>query len=144
VRRSAARRDAGSISIFVALCAVGLLVVIGIVIDCGGRLRAVERADALAQEAARAAGQQLDPAAALSGGPLVVDPDAARAAAQKYLADNGVRGEAVVAADGRSIHVTVDGEYDTALLGVIGIGSMTVHGEGSATLVHGVGEAENG
>ncbi|WP_377272318.1 pilus assembly protein TadG-related protein [Peterkaempfera sp. SMS 1(5)a] len=144
MRRSAARRDAGSISIFVALCAVGLLVVIGIVIDCGGRLRAVERADALAQEAARAAGQQLDPAAALSGGPLVVDPDAARAAAQKYLADNGVQGEAVVAPDGRSIHVTVDGEYDTALLGVISIGSMTVHGEGSAALVHGVGEAENG
>ncbi|WP_055589917.1 pilus assembly protein TadG-related protein [Streptacidiphilus griseoplanus] len=144
MHRSAARPDGGSISIFVALCAVGLLVVIGIVIDCGGRLRAVERADALAQEAARAAGQQLDPAAALAGGPLVVDPDAARAAAQRYLADNGARGEAVVAADGRTIHVTVDGEYDTALLGVIGIGSMTVHGEGSAALVHGVGEAENG
>ncbi|MCD0481377.1 hypothetical protein LO771_02875 [Streptacidiphilus sp. ASG 303] len=131
-------------SVFVAICAVGLLAVIGVVIDCGGRLRAVERADALAQEAARAAGQQIDPAAALSGGPVVVDPAAARAAAARYLAGSGVRGEAVVSADGRTVRVTVDGEYDTALLGVIGIGSMTVHGEGSASLVRGVGEAENG
>lgn len=144
MRRSRARSDEGSVSVFVALCAVGLLVVIGIVIDCGGRLRAVERADALAQEAARAAGQQIDQGAALSGGRLVVDPAAATAAARQYLADNGAHGEAVVAADGRTIHVTVDGTYDTALLGVIGIGSMPVHGEGSAALVHGIGEAENG
>ncbi|MFJ6214199.1 hypothetical protein ACIQGZ_12820 [Streptomyces sp. NPDC092296] len=131
-------------SIFVALCAVGLLAVLGIVIDCGGRLRAIERADALAQEAARAGGQQIDPASTMSGGPLTVDPEAARRAAKAYLTANGVRGSASVDAAGRTIHVTVDGTYDTALLGVIGIGSMTVHGEGSASLVHGVGEAENG
>ncbi|AXI81167.1 hypothetical protein C7M71_004645 [Peterkaempfera bronchialis] len=142
--RSAARSDRGSVSVFVAICAVGLLAVVGIVIDCGGRLRAIENADALAQEAARAAGQQLDTGAALSGGPPVVDPAAARSAAQQYLAANGVHGNAVVAADGRTIHVTVDGTYDTALLGVIGIGSMTVHGEGRASLVRGVRKAEQG
>ena len=136
--------DGGSVSIFVALCAVGLLIVIGIVIDCGGRLRAVERADALAQEAARAAGQRIDPAAVLTGGPVIVSPAAARAAAKDYLAVNGVRGEAVVDTGGRTIHVTVDGTYETALLGVIGIGSMTVHGVGSAGLVYGVQGAENG
>jgi hypothetical protein len=137
-------REGGSLSVFVAICAVGLLIVLGIVIDCGGRLRALERADALAQEAARAGGQQIDPGAVLSGRAVVVDPAAAQAAALRYLDDNGVPGQVTVDPDGRTLHVTVDDQYDTALLGVIGIGSMTVHGEGKASLVHGVEEAENG
>jgi hypothetical protein len=136
--------DGGVVSIFVALCAVGMLVVIGIVVDCGGRLRAIERADAVAQEAARAGGQQIDIASALAGKPISVDPAAAQAAAHAYLAANGSRGSVSVDPDGRTIRVTVDGQYGTAVLGVVGIGSMTVHGKGEASLVHGVEEAENG
>lgn len=49
------RGDRGGIAVFVAICTVVLLAIAGLVLDGGGKLRATERADALALEAARAA-----------------------------------------------------------------------------------------
>ncbi|MFJ4846582.1 MULTISPECIES: hypothetical protein [unclassified Streptomyces] len=56
----------------------------GLVLGGGGKLSATERADALALEAARAGGQALDPAAAITGMAIRVDPVAARAAAAAW------------------------------------------------------------
>lgn len=135
-------RDRGALSVFVAICAAGFLIVIGIVLDAGGRLRAVERADALAQEAARAAGQQVDERRALAGEGFFIDKAAAEQAGYAYLAANDVGGTTAVNVDAQTgtVTVTVDSTYDTALLGV----GLHVHGVGKAKLVHGVKEAENG
>ncbi|WP_346342020.1 pilus assembly protein TadG-related protein, partial [Streptomyces sp. SID2563] len=52
--------DRGGIAVYSAIITVALLAVIGITVDGGGKLRATERADAIAMEAARAGGQAID------------------------------------------------------------------------------------
>lgn len=47
--------DRGGVSVFVAVCVVALIGIIGVAVDGGSKMRATERADYLAGEAARAA-----------------------------------------------------------------------------------------
>ncbi|MCZ7458213.1 TadE/TadG family type IV pilus assembly protein [Streptomyces sp. WMMC940] len=135
--------DRGSVSIYVAIVLVGLLVMIGIAVDGGGKMRATERADALAQEAARAGGQQLDAGDAITADRIAVDPAAASAAALDYLRQAGANGTVAVSDGGKTLSVTVTGEYRTRFLPVIGVSGMPVTGHGSATLLHGVDAPEN-
>ncbi|MFD4588274.1 pilus assembly protein TadG-related protein [Streptomyces sp. NPDC058434] len=130
--------DQGGVTVFVAVCVVALIGIIGLAVDGGGKLRAVERADFIATEAARAGGQAIDPAQAISGEAITSDPQAAQAAAQAYLRAAGVAGTVVVSGDGKTLTVTTNGSYATKFLSVVGIGSLSVSGHGKATLLHGV------
>ncbi|MGW7362927.1 pilus assembly protein TadG-related protein [Streptomyces sp. NPDC054841] len=130
--------DRGGVTVFVAVCVVALIGIIGLAVDGGGKLRATERADYIATEAARAGGQAIDPAQAISGQAITVDPQAAQAAAQAYLGSAGVAGTVAVSADGKTLTVTTTDSYATKFLPVVGIGSLSVSGQGTATLLHGV------
>ena len=130
--------EAGSVTLFVAITMVGLLVLCGLVADGGVKLRATQRVDSVAAEAARAGGQALDLPSAIEGTPLRVDRQAAVNAATAYLAAAGQTGTVTVAADGTTIDVTVTSTSPTAFLSLIGITTMTVTGHGQARLVHGV------
>ncbi|MFF0706342.1 TadE/TadG family type IV pilus assembly protein [Streptomyces tendae] len=130
--------DRGGVTVFVAICVVALIGIIGVAVDGGGKMRATERADHVAGEAARAGGQAIDPTAAISGESIVVKPQDAVAAAQAYLHSVGVPGTVNVSADGKTLTVHTTGTYATKFLPVVGIGSMPVTGHGSATLLHGV------
>ncbi|MDN3258098.1 Tad domain-containing protein [Streptomyces sp. MA25(2023)] len=130
--------DRGGVTVFVAACVVVLIGIIGVAVDGGGKLRATERADHIAGEAARAGGQAIDPAAAISGESIVVEPQAAVAAAQAYLQSVGATGTVSVSADHKTLTVHTTGTYTTKFLPVVGIGSMPVSGHGFATLLHGV------
>lgn len=134
--------DAGGIAIYTAIVTIALLAIIGLAIDGGGKLRATERADAVAMEAARAAGQAIDPASAVNGTGVRVDPEAAAAAAQAYLARAGSQGSTTLSADRTHLTVTVRGTYTTKFLPIVGIGSMEVTGHGSTRLLHGVTQPE--
>ncbi|GAA2748201.1 hypothetical protein GCM10010440_47420 [Kitasatospora cinereorecta] len=135
--------DDGAISVLVAITAAALVVLVGVVLDFGGRLRAIEQADARAQEAARVAGQQLDEKALRDGQGYRLRQDVAEQAAAAYLGRYGLTG-AVSFPDPRTVTVTVDTQYRTALLGAVHLTTLPVHGHGKAALVHGVTEAENG
>ncbi|WP_324606772.1 pilus assembly protein TadG-related protein [Kitasatospora phosalacinea] len=139
-------QDRGSISVMVAITAVSLVAVVGLVLDFGGQLRATERADAIAQEAARVAGQQLDIDRLRSGGGYQVDPGQAESAARAYLASQGVAGRVDFPQypDLSVISVSVTSTYRTALLGVVGITTLSVQGHGKATLLHGITEGTTG
>ncbi|MEU3090715.1 TadE/TadG family type IV pilus assembly protein [Streptomyces massasporeus] len=130
--------DRGGITVFVAVCVIALLGIIGVAVDGGSKMRATERADYIAGEAARAGGQAIDPAKAISGTAIVVDPQDAAAAAQAYLRSAGATGTVSVSGDGKTLTVNVTGSYDTKFLSVVGIGSLPVTGHGKATLLHGV------
>jgi Flp pilus assembly protein TadG len=130
--------DRGGVTVFVAVCVVALIGIIGVAVDGGGKMRALERADHVAGEAARAGGQAIDPTAAISGESIVVKPQDAVAAAQAYLRSVGATGTVSVSADGKTLTVHTTGTYATKFLPVVGIGSMPVTGHGSATLLHGV------
>lgn len=138
LRERARHDDHGAVTVFLAVCVLALLGIIGIAVDGGSKMRATERADYLAGEAARAGGQAIDPAQAITGRAIAVDPQDAAAAAQSYLHSSGATGTVTVSSDGKTLTVVVTGSYDTTFLPVVGIDSLPVTGHGKATLLHGV------
>ncbi|MEH0572794.1 MULTISPECIES: hypothetical protein [Streptomyces] len=110
--------------------------VVGLVIDGGLALDRMSDADYVAQEAARAGAQQIDPGQAITGEAIVVDPDAAQAAARSFLDSEGVDGDVSIAEDGQSLTVTVHDAYRPYFASLIGVGEMSVTGHGTATLLH--------
>ncbi|MFJ7905271.1 TadE/TadG family type IV pilus assembly protein [Streptomyces sp. NPDC096198] len=130
--------DRGGVTVFVAVCVIALIGIIGVAVDGGSKMRATERADYVAGEAARAGGQAIDPAEAINGTAITVNPQDAQAAAQAYLRSAGATGTVSVSGDGKTLTVVVTGTYDTKFLSVVGIGSLSVTGHGKATLLHGV------
>ncbi|MEU0650330.1 TadE/TadG family type IV pilus assembly protein [Streptomyces umbrinus] len=134
--------DRGGVTVFVAVCVIALIGIIGVAVDGGSKMRATERAAYVAGEAARAGGQAIDPAEAISGNAIVVDPQDAQAAAQAYLRSASATGTVSVSGDGKTLTVNVTGTYDTKFLSAVGIGSLPVAGQGKATLLHGVAAPE--
>lgn len=133
-------RERGSVTLFLAIAVLGLLAVAGLVVDGGAKVRAAQRADRLAAEAARAAGQAVDRSAVLAGTSVRVDVRDALSAARAYLTaagqgDAAIAGTAEVAQDGRSIRVSTSATSQTIFLGLIGVSELTVHGSASVNLI---------
>ncbi len=128
-------RDRGSVTVFVAIAAVGLLAIAGLVVDGSAKVRAVQRADRIAAQAARAGGQAVDVADVLAGRPLRVDRRAALAAADSYLRAAGVEGSAGLVDGGSGLAVSTTISAPTVFLGLVGVPSITVRGSAEATLV---------
>ncbi len=132
-RQQQPHAEHGAIGVFLAVLVPGLLLIIGLAVDGGVKVAATQRANAIADEAARAGGQALDVSAALTG--LVrVNPATAVAAAQDYLNRTGVAG-AVTVVDGDTLQVTTTITQPTAFLGLVGISTLTVEGAGTADLI---------
>ncbi|MFD7919581.1 hypothetical protein ACFV3R_10190 [Streptomyces sp. NPDC059740] len=127
------RRDDGALSLFVLVTIVGLFAVAALVVDGGGKLRALNNAEGVANEAARAGGQAIDAGKAISGEGVTVDRNAAVAAARSYLAHAGVSGSVRVSDDGASLEVTVNESYSPLFLPG---GNWSVTGTGQADLVY--------
>lgn len=133
--RRARRDDDGRIALLVIVLVVAVLAMIGLSVDGGGKVRALERADNLASEAARAAGQAINAPQAIQGGAKVVNPAAAVAAAQNYLTAAGVTGTVATSPDGTHITVTVTIVYTTVFLGLVGIDTLTATRHATAVLI---------
>jgi len=133
-----ARAEDGAVTLFVAIAMVGLLALAGLVVDGGAKVRAIQRADRIAAEAARAAGQAIDVAAVLDGSDVRVDRRAAIVAAGAYLRASGVEGEARMIDGGSGIAVTTTTSAPTVFLGLIGVPALTVRGSAEVALVHSV------
>ncbi|MFE2865187.1 pilus assembly protein TadG-related protein [Embleya sp. NPDC059259] len=133
-------RDRGSLAIMLAIMMAVIILLVGLVVDGGGKLRADSKADAYAQEAARAAGQAIDPTKAIPGTAIVVPQQAAETAAGEYLRAHAVvkSGHAKVTSDGRYIDVDVTIEYNTKVAAFFGVSTVTVKGHARAGLVHGI------
>jgi Flp pilus assembly protein TadG len=130
--------ERGAIGVFLAVLVPGLLLIIGLAVDGGVKVAATQRANAIADEAARAGGQALDVSAALTG-QVQLDPEAAVAAAQDHLTRNNVQGTVTVV-DGDTLRVSTAITEPTTFLGLIGISTLTVEGFGTADLITGTGQ----
>jgi hypothetical protein len=97
--------DRGSITAFVAVVAVALVMVAGMAYDGGQVIAAQGRARSDASQAARAGAQEIDIALLRSSGQTVLDPRAAADSAHAYLGEVGATG--TVSVDGASVTVTV-------------------------------------
>lgn len=132
----ASHLDRGSVTIFLAITALGLLALAGLVVDGGAKVRAVQRADRVAAEAARAAGQAVDVGQVLQGQAIHVDRRAAMAAATGYLRAAHVEGSAALVDGGTGIAVSTTTTAPTVFLGLLGIARFTVNGTAEVRLVH--------
>ncbi len=120
-------RDRGSITLWVAVTFAAILAVAALVADGGARIRAGERADIVAGEAARAASYA-------SGPDQVARTAAAAAAARGIISRAGMAGSVAVTSPGR-INVTVQASATGPISGL----SYTVSRNATAQLLLGVG-----
>jgi hypothetical protein len=120
-----------SMSSFVAVVVLALLLVAGLVVDGGAQAVAARRAELVASAAARAAVDETAPARLAGRAP---DVGAAIAAAQRVLASSdNVTGDVRVVA-GR-VQVTTTSSTEPVFLSLIGIRRLAGHGSAEADLV---------
>lgn len=135
------REERGSIAVWLALASFAMIFLVGLAVDLGGQVHAHERAHDLAAQAAHAGGEEVDGGPAIEGSSLMIDPAAARAAADRYLDQAGVHGTVTVTG-GNTISVTVHDSYDARFLGLIGIRRLAVTGTATAHLVRTLGGSQ--
>ncbi|MGB7963928.1 MAG: pilus assembly protein TadG-related protein [Propionicimonas sp.] len=126
------RGDDGSISLMLVVLVLALFVCVGLVVDGGAKLRAVQQATQVAGEAARAATQQVDVGQVQQSGQVRLDPVAARHAAQAALTEAGVTGTVTVAAG--QVRVEASVTRPTVFLGLAGLDQVTGHGSATSDL----------
>jgi hypothetical protein len=124
------------VTAFVVVLAIGILALAGLTLDGGLALAAKVQANGQAQAAARAGAQAIDLTTYRTTGTLQLVPAQAVADAQSYLAGVGASGTVTVSGD--TVTVAVTATEHTQLLGMVGISSLTVHGQGSAHPQRGV------
>jgi Flp pilus assembly protein TadG len=129
--------DEGTLSLYMAVIAVGLLAMAGLVIDGGAAIAARGKAADLAQEAARAGADALTPDSLRATTPaaLRIDPTAARRAALRVLTLGGATGE--VSVIGLDVTVVAHVPQRAAVLSAVGVTDLAGTARGTATVLHG-------
>lgn len=135
-------RDRGEINILAAGMVPALIIAIGLVVDGGGRLHAEDEAEYAADQAARAAAQQIRIDRAQMGLPPEVDPARATQAAADTLGALGVQG-GLTGVNGATVTVGTQVTYKTTFLTLIGISSLRVTADAEARAVRGIGQEES-
>jgi len=139
-RRRRVRRDHGQVTPFVVILATALIAFAGLVFDAGMALSAKTQALDSAQGAARAGAQELDLLTYRTTGLARLDPTRARAAALRWLATAGLRGEA--SATTAVVAVTVRRSHRTQLLALVGVSRLDVSATATATARQGPGAGQ--
>lgn len=124
------QRDRGAVSTFLAVIALAMLMAAGLAYDGGRKVAALGEASHIAESAARAGAQAVDPAHLRTTGEVMLNPDQAVGLAGDYLADVGHTGQVTVAADQVTVTVTIT--VNPALLPV---GEMVVSATETATAI---------
>lgn len=128
-------QERGSVTVWLVNCAVIAILLVGVGVDLGGRIHALQLVRDAAAQAARAGGQSVQAAQSMPGTGYAVDPYVGVTAAQAYLAAAGVPGSATVTDAGTRLLVTTEDVYEPRFLSLIGIPPMRVTGQGQARLV---------
>jgi hypothetical protein len=135
VRCSTGADQHGSISAFVVLLLVAVMALAGLVIDGGSAMSAKQSAYDEAEQAARAGAGALS-IDGLRSGAVTLDDSAAVSRAVAFTVAAGHPGTATAA--GGRVQVEIHYRIGTEVLGIIGINSLPVSAQASATDVHGV------
>lgn len=125
-------REQGSITPFFVAGMIAFYVLLGVIVDAGGKVHAAQRADAVAAEAARTGAQMITTDTMVDGRPPVIDATAAAGAANAYLAAAGMSGDVQVS--GSTITVTTTDTFEPIFLSAVGVGDMEVGGRATIEL----------
>jgi len=127
--------DDGSFTVFLAVLALALFALVGLVVD-GGRAVAAQSAAAGESEQAAHLGADQISVEALRAGTVTIDPTSASRAAYAYLRSVGTSGTVTIS--GQSVVVHIQTSMPTVVLGIIGVEQISVSASASASNVHGV------
>jgi len=129
--------DRGSITAYLLIMTVALVVLAGLVLDGGAALTAHGTAADTAQQAARAGADTLDEQSLRASAPagLTTNPAAAREAAAAVLAAADVTGDITVTAT--AVTVTARATTPTAILAIVGIDQVGGTATATAIPLHG-------
>ena len=129
--------DRGSITAYLLIMTVALVVLAGLVLDGGAALTAHGAAADTAQQAARAGADALDEQSLRASAPagLTTNPAAAREAAAAVLAAADVTGDITVT--GTTVTVTARATKPTAILAIVGIDQVGGTATATAVPLHG-------
>lgn len=128
-----ARDERGAVSVWALLMASGVfLVLLGLVYDGGTVINERVEAHRVAEQAARAAADEMS---GVRDGAEGINSVAATARANAILSQAGWSG--VVSIEGLNVTVRVQGASENVFLGAIGFGSFPVDETGSATSITG-------
>lgn len=134
-RRRAQYRDSGQVTVVVVVSVAGLFLFAGLVIDGGLALAGKVRAADTAQEAARAACQEVDLDHLRAAHRLRLDAPTARTAAHARVA--AVGDTARVRVHESQTQVTVTHTQPTQVLSLIGLGQLTTTASATAHIQRG-------
>jgi Flp pilus assembly protein TadG len=137
-RNPMTRDEEGSITLYVVIATLVLLVAIGLVIDGGQAMATKAEAVNDAYGAARAGAEALSRSSFAATGTVVEDPAAARAAALAYLARSGHPGRAQVQVQGAQVSVALTVDSSTTLLGLAGVHDIALAAHGQAQATYGI------
>jgi Flp pilus assembly protein TadG len=139
MRRLRAGEDRGNVSVFVIGMIIVLLALAGLVVDGGRAINARSSVTDDAEQAARTGANQIDDVVLRQTGQVVIDPRAAKAAIDDFLAARGYPGPTHWAIkNDREVEVTLDRDVDTSLLSLININSFHVTGTATARAAIGI------
>lgn len=124
--------EAGAVTLFAVIATTILVLFVGIAVDLSGKLHALQRAQDVARQAARAAAQAAEGPSVVRGGAARVDPARAAQAAQAYLNTAGVTGSVSVSGD--LVTVRTSATYTPVMLSLAGVATQSVSGESTARL----------
>ncbi len=140
MRGAAPHDERGAVAIFAVVVVFALFLAIGLVVDGGGRIRAMQQADSLAAEAARTGAQA-----------VVIDGDAdqptidfgpACQAASDYLVQAGAQPTECARVDDSTVRVGVSISYENIFLSLVGQPTGEATGSAEARLARGVDDEQ--
>ncbi|NEA31504.1 Tad domain-containing protein [Streptomyces sp. SID13031] len=123
--------ERGSATVFVLGFATVLMVGAGLVVDGGLALNKRSQLTDDTEQAARAGASAIDIAVLRDRNEVVIDEGQASAVATDFLSARGYTNISVTV-NGNRVTASADSSVDTAILGLVGIDSFTVHGEAVA------------
>lgn len=136
--KSGDRCQRGQVIVWVAVMLPFFLAVIGLASDGGLVFEQRQALQSLADEAARTGANQLDQAAYRADGVSVLDPAAARQAADAYLVAQSPELTGTVVADQQRVIVRVQRQIPTGFLRIVHITSVTIGATATAEVRHGI------
>ena len=136
-----AERERGQVMVLSAIAMVGLVSVVGLVTDGGSVFAARRDLQNAADAAALAGAMQIDLEAYRAEGLVVLDVDAAEAAAAEYLqGEEGMQYSIQVTE--QSIDVSVSRIAGTSFLQLVGVEGVEISASSTAAPRHGISEAQ--
>lgn len=133
--------ERGAVAVFAVVIVMALFLAIGLVVDGGSRVRAMQRANAMAAEAARTGAQAVIIEGAGNGHPTIDFGEACRAAST-YVTQAGGQPVDCRRVNDTTVQVDTVVHYDNVFLSLIGEPTSQATGSAQARLARGVGTEE--